>query len=175
MNLSSPINFSHVHFNNTNSGKREYDPDNILISKTNEILSTWYHENDGDQILTKELIQDLRKRASVECGSRQANTENCTVEYCLYNIKEDPCEHENIAHENPDIVQQMKALLQSYKMEMIPVQLSPYEEASNPMYWGGYWCPWKEHTIKLYVNEAIVILAGSLCVLMFLNYTVFKK
>jgi len=64
----------------------------------------------------------------IECGPIPANASmNCDPEMkpCLYHIPSDPCEFHNIADQNPDIVQELMALMSKYNATMVPLLNSP--------------------------------------------------
>lgn len=81
----------------------------------------------------------------IECGPIPANASmNCDPKKkpCLYHIPSDPCEFHNIADENPDIVQELMALMSKYYASMVPPLNSPQDPAGNPRNNGGAWQPW---------------------------------
>nr|XP_037284936.1 arylsulfatase B-like [Rhipicephalus microplus] len=83
---------------------------------------------------------------SVNCGKQNSSKASCdsTVAPCLYDINRDPCEYNDIAFENPEIVQKLQARISSYKKEAVkPSNLDP-DSSSFPYNHGGAWVSWKD-------------------------------
>ncbi|XP_057307731.1 arylsulfatase B-like isoform X1 [Hydractinia symbiolongicarpus] len=83
--------------------------------------------------------------ASVQCGKAPVNVTHCTRKhgYCLFNIKEDPCEYHDLSKEYPDIFKQMLARLDEYRMTMVPPRNNKtVDPLSNPKLHNGVWKPW---------------------------------
>ena len=81
----------------------------------------------------------------VDCGPKPFNAStNCDprVYPCLYHIPSDPCEYNNIAAENKDLVIQMLVRVDQYSMTMVPPLNTPVDPAGNPKYHNGTWVPW---------------------------------
>lgn len=81
----------------------------------------------------------------IECGPIPVNAStNCDPEKkpCLYHIPSDPCEFHNIADQNPDIVQELMALMSKYNATMVPPLNSSQDPAGNPRNNNGAWQPW---------------------------------
>ena len=53
----------------------------------------------------------------------------------------DPFEHNNIAEENPSIVDELMNKLEEYKKTMIPPNVEPETEKGNPKYFNGTYSP----------------------------------
>ena len=60
----------------------------------------------------------------------------------LFNIEEDPYEHQNLASANPSIVEDLLSRLAEYNATAVPVRYPPNDPLSNPKYNNGYWGPW---------------------------------
>ena len=61
----------------------------------------------------------------------------------LFDVVNDPFETNNIAAQNPTIVQQLLAKLMAFNATKIPQSNSPQDPASNPAKFGGVWTPWR--------------------------------
>lgn len=75
----------------------------------------------------------------------------------LYNITDDPCEYNNVADENKDIVQQMYQLLVKYNStQATPLQAlnEAVPNESNPINFGGFWTPFRNSS---YQNQNITV------------------
>jgi len=60
-------------------------------------------------------------------------------EIYLFNLKEDPYEHNNLAADNPDLVEELKARLAEYEATMIPPDTADEIAEGNPSNFGGAW------------------------------------
>ncbi|XP_050411464.2 arylsulfatase B [Patella vulgata] len=59
----------------------------------------------------------------------------------LYDLIEDPGEHNNLVDELPDVVNRLKARLDYYKSTAIPARFPPNTPAGDPNNFGGVWGP----------------------------------
>ncbi|XP_067670409.1 arylsulfatase B-like [Haliotis asinina] len=59
----------------------------------------------------------------------------------LFNIREDPTEHNNIAQKMPDMVAKVRARVEEYKKTMVPSNYPDGDPASDPSNFGGVWSP----------------------------------
>ncbi|XP_067658130.1 arylsulfatase B-like [Haliotis asinina] len=59
----------------------------------------------------------------------------------LYNIREDPTEHHDLAAQMPDIVDKLRARIEDYRKQMVPALYPPNDPASNPKNFGNAWSP----------------------------------
>ncbi|KAK3762417.1 hypothetical protein RRG08_061667 [Elysia crispata] len=83
---------------------------------------------------------------TVDCGPKPKNAStNCNpmVYPCLYHIPLDPCEYNNIAQNNSEIVVTMLKRLSEYAAYMVPPANKPYDPQGNPRFHDGAWVPWK--------------------------------
>ncbi|KAL4235320.1 hypothetical protein ACF0H5_006955 [Mactra antiquata] len=81
----------------------------------------------------------------VYCGEKPANAStNCDPRIfpCLYNIAKDPCEYNNIAADNKDLVIHMMVKVMQYGNTMVPPLYTPFDPAGDPKYHDGAWVPW---------------------------------
>ena len=82
----------------------------------------------------------------VDCGEKPANASwNCVLNEapCLYNIMEDPCEYNNIAHQRPDILRAAMDRLNAYNVSMVAMKNKPIDPTGLPGN-NGFWAfkPW---------------------------------
>ncbi|XP_071100463.1 arylsulfatase B-like [Haliotis cracherodii] len=59
----------------------------------------------------------------------------------LYNIREDPTEHNDLAAQMPDIVDKLRARFDDYRKQMVPALFPDGDPASNPKNFGNAWSP----------------------------------
>jgi len=83
---------------------------------------------------------------TVKCAERNESLIACnhTTSPCLFNVIEDPCEFNNIAEENPQLLKSMmKKMLDFAQVSQAP-RNCPTEKRSAPVYHGRAWVPWIE-------------------------------
>ncbi|XP_078610731.1 arylsulfatase B-like [Branchiostoma floridae x Branchiostoma japonicum] len=59
----------------------------------------------------------------------------------LFNLKDDPTEHHNLADSMPDKLKEMQAKLEEYRKTLVPAIFPPMDPKSFPAEWGGAWSP----------------------------------
>ncbi|XP_046374479.1 arylsulfatase B-like isoform X1 [Haliotis rufescens] len=59
----------------------------------------------------------------------------------LFNIREDPTEHNDLAQKTPDMVAKLRARFEEYKKTMVPANYPNPDPASDPRKYGGVWSP----------------------------------
>ncbi|XP_053378601.1 arylsulfatase I-like [Mercenaria mercenaria] len=59
----------------------------------------------------------------------------------LYNLKNDPTEHEDVSKLHPDVVNQLKAKLDEYRKSYVEPKTYAYDPRSDPQKFGGFWTP----------------------------------
>lgn len=82
----------------------------------------------------------------VKCGPKPANAStNCkpTKAPCLYNIREDPCEYNNIADSHPEMLKFLLQRLAFYNATQVPPANKPADPKANPKYYGYIWTWWQ--------------------------------
>lgn len=84
------------------------------------------------------------KNAVVTCGPPPAEPTKCGVKDgpCLFNIQEDPCEYNNMAEKEKDVLNMMLQLLEKYKATMAPIRNKPYDKNADPKLHDGVWTAW---------------------------------
>ena len=86
---------------------------------------------------------------TVKCNAEipMANITNCKSNtkygYCLFNLKEDPCEINNLSEIYPEVLQKLKSRLDYYRATMVPPLINKTNDPlSNPKLHHGVWEPW---------------------------------
>eukprot|EP00058_Branchiostoma_floridae_P001619 XP_002587107.1 hypothetical protein BRAFLDRAFT_102624 [Branchiostoma floridae] len=59
----------------------------------------------------------------------------------LFNLKDDPTEHHNLADSMPDKLKEMQAKLDGYRKTLVPAINPKSDPKSDPKNWGGAWSP----------------------------------
>lgn len=61
----------------------------------------------------------------------------------LFNITEDPNEHDDVSGTYQHVVINMLELLAQYNKTAVPCRYPAMDSKANPKYHGGYWGPWE--------------------------------
>jgi arylsulfatase A-like enzyme len=59
----------------------------------------------------------------------------------LYNLKDDPTEHNDLSKEHPDVVINLKAKLDEYRKAYVKPNDPKNDDKADPKYHGGHWMP----------------------------------
>lgn len=85
-----------------------------------------------------------RNRATVECGLEgEGNFVRGKPPY-LFDLEKDPCELNNLADSEPEILQQLMEKLANYSATQATPLNRPDDPRSYPEYNGGLWQPWDD-------------------------------
>lgn len=109
------------------SGTSNYTspPQNNLLFKPEARLS-------GEPITIKCSLMPLN--LSKECKPQKAP--------CLFNLRKDPCEYQNIAYDDPQTVNTLQERLIQFSLSMIPPGNKQADPKGDPQLHGGVWKPW---------------------------------
>ena len=99
-----------------------------------------YDDDDGNDKKKKTTTTIERKRSKHK--SCLAVGQNNDQQFCLFDIKNDPCEKRNIAQANPMMVKKLFALYQYYNQTYARPVNKPSDNRANPALHGGWWSPW---------------------------------
>ena len=80
----------------------------------------------------------------VKCGEMKSPCTITADKICLFNIKDDPCEYNNLAKQMPEMVNQLMKMVESINKTAVPPGNVPADPQSNPALHGYYWGPWIE-------------------------------
>ncbi|XP_005101283.1 arylsulfatase I [Aplysia californica] len=121
-----------------------FDPQLVPSSHKGQEQEDEYKNTVGDmhmRVDDERLLEPIK----VKCGLKPANAStNCdpVKKACLYNLRDDPCEFENLALALPDVVERLEARVAMYRKTMIPPGNKPIDPRGNPQLHGGVWVPW---------------------------------
>ena len=117
-------------------GDLDLDDESVLkyesqsMSRSDQMKKNYFHGN---------------QPVKIDCGPKPSNAStNCDPRKspCLYHIPSDPCEYNNIAAQNQDLVIQLLTKLMKYEDKMVPPLNNAVDPAGNPKYHNGAWVPW---------------------------------
>ncbi|XP_035208017.1 arylsulfatase I-like, partial [Stegodyphus dumicola] len=81
---------------------------------------------------------------SIYCTIKENSTEGLGQIYRLYNLKDDPTEHYNLAQKHPKVVHRLKRRLDKLKTRAVPADDPSSDEKGEPKFWRGSfsygWC-----------------------------------
>ncbi len=80
----------------------------------------------------------------------------------LFDVVNDPWEHDNVATAHPDIVATIMAKLQAYNATRVPQQHSASDPASSPASHGGVWTPWRGNPAPSACDPNTTVPGGAL-------------
>jgi arylsulfatase A-like enzyme len=97
--------------------------------------------------LNDQRIRNIRAGLKVTCTNKVV-TCNVLAAPCLFNIRNDPCERENLADDPnyADIFEDMQNKLSKRVADVAPALNQPTDPLSNPAYHNGIWTWWQENT-----------------------------
>ncbi|XP_059472307.1 arylsulfatase B [Neocloeon triangulifer] len=97
-------------------------------------------------------IETMRQKSQIYCSKKNnlnvSESRRCRPEWgeiCLFNLDDDPCELNNLAKEQPNIVKEMLELLQKFNDTLVPPRNQPRDPASNPKCWDNVWLNWMDY------------------------------
>ena len=83
------------------------------------------------------------KPIPTDCGHIMKTECNPKETPCLFDLRSDPCEHNNIFKERPDIVKRMLNLLSEFNSTAVKVLNRGSDQRANPKYHNNFWSSWK--------------------------------
>lgn len=101
----------------------------------------------AEKTLTDDDLADLR--SGISCGD-QAEGKSCDPlkAPCVFNVFSDPCEMNNLAEENQELVRELQAAVDKWRLKMVPVNNRPSDPAANPKFHNGTWTYWKSEELE---------------------------
>ncbi|XP_054721614.1 arylsulfatase B-like [Uloborus diversus] len=132
-----------------NYGKKSFDhfcSPPINFQKNSQKTGKYIRTCDEKHDKFEENIGNCICPVIVDCGCNVFRECNLDLEACLFNVEEDPCEYNNIAAFEPEIVAELKETLEYYRLKSVPIANQPIDSCANPKYHGYSWVPWKSKT-----------------------------
>lgn len=81
----------------------------------------------------------------MDCGEKPENVSSCKPpKFCVFNLKDDPCEYHDLSEKRPDILKYLMEKLNGYRASMVPSRHNfTIDPLANPKLHNGVWEPWK--------------------------------
>lgn len=97
----------------------------------------------------KNKILALRNQATLTCRS-DIIKKNCDSvnEPCLFNIKEDPCEINNLAEVFPDKLNELLEKIKRINKYALPPSNQPIDHRADPRYWSNTWTNFGDFSVR---------------------------
>lgn len=95
-----------------------------------------------DNALTRNLVQNLRKNATVKCRNFESPC-NPLKSPCLFDILEDPCEQNNLAETNIEILTKLMDHLQFHSTKSVPPLYKTRDPNCDPVKFNFTWNWWE--------------------------------
>ncbi|XP_026467511.1 arylsulfatase B-like [Ctenocephalides felis] len=117
------------------AGRNEsYNIQRVLNSKSGKALAKLGNTP------TEEKIKELRNEADVKCVKPDIFTPCKILEGpCLFDLEADPCEYNNLAESEPELLHKMLKLLDKYNATAVPRGNLPDDPRSDPSLWDHTW------------------------------------
>ena len=97
-----------------------------------------------------QLHQDAAGKWAFRSYEMPLEEETCENTTCLFNLRQDPFERNNVAAAHPDIVARLMARIDEYNRTLVPNQNQPFDLASCPENFPTHmWTPWLNSTPPL--------------------------
>lgn len=120
------------------------DPMSYAINVLNSTTSRAIISTQKKHRLTVEKILELRQQAKVNCGNGvKKNLCDLTKAPCLFNIKDDPCEENNLATEKRVVYNFMLKRYKEVERSAVPSRRRPSDPASDPKFFDYNWQWWQ--------------------------------
>ncbi|XP_055385578.1 arylsulfatase B-like [Condylostylus longicornis] len=143
----------------------------ILNSEISMLLQSKNHTLDEESIL------NLREKSIVNCkdirDSEKIHKYKCNpmFEECLFNIQQDPCEHFNLASENPGILHDMRIDIEHFRETAVkPARKKSKSLDCDPKLYNGTWTWWKDINSGRRINSNSVLVVIFCSIIGILSY-----
>ncbi|KAL5005483.1 hypothetical protein ScPMuIL_018939 [Solemya velum] len=108
----------------------------LIVGNPGE-YSDWYKpEKVADHVTGENLYSE-----SILCREEACVANESLSVLRLYNLKDDPTEHFNIATALPDVVEKLLARMEYYHKQLVPAKYPPVSPSSNPKHFNNTWSP----------------------------------
>ncbi|KAH0535787.1 arylsulfatase B [Cotesia glomerata] len=94
------------------------------------------------------LIINLREESRVQCGKKNTTLAKCRplVKPCLFNIRSDPCEFNNLAEADNEMLVNLMDVLNKVNKTAVPPKKVDSDPRSKPSLWDHTWTNFGDYT-----------------------------
>lgn len=117
----------------------EIPPYNLTAIFTSDVNSAV--KNSLKISLTETQIKKLRSKTDLAWCRNDDPVISC-IDGCLFDLKNDPCETNNIINRYPKIAEILFKQIDKFYTEMIPQKIPVVDLRANPLNYNGTWCTW---------------------------------
>ncbi|XP_053671026.1 arylsulfatase B-like [Anopheles nili] len=116
--------------------------------------------------LHKSQVQQLRSAASIKCPE-SINEIPCEPlkQPCLFNILDDPCERRNLAHEHPEILNDLQSDVLLYKSQSARPRNQPADARSDPALYNFTWTWWQDEIDAQFSSHYLLFIVAAVEIL----------
>ncbi|KAK3756617.1 hypothetical protein RRG08_045129 [Elysia crispata] len=115
-----------------------------LIEGYPGLYQGWYKPDSVDQgveISAGQLANMTLDTPAVQELMRSGQPQSLAKNHYLFNLKDDPTEHNNLYDKLPEVVQQLQERLAEQRKRYVPPNFPPNSPKANPKHFGGVWSP----------------------------------
>ncbi|XP_015593015.1 arylsulfatase B [Cephus cinctus] len=101
--------------------------------------------------LTSTNIRKLQREVQVNCIWQNRSSSNCNplVSSCLFNIEDDPCEQNNVASQNPQIVEELRKQILRWNATAVPPGNLIWDPRADPALWDHTWNNFGDYSVEI--------------------------
>lgn len=133
--------------------------------------------------LSFEQILERQKASEVDCRLDFNHETECDplVKPCLFNLLDDPCEYNNLADQNSNILNRLLSKLKEYRDTALPTRNQGPDYNANPIFYNNTWTYWQEmdekppHAKNYPELPILLVLSVSGIVLLVIFYSIITQ
>ncbi|XP_076235831.1 arylsulfatase B [Calliopsis andreniformis] len=103
---------------------------------------------------SSDTVRRLREEATIKCSPKIDSLPPCQPleEACLFNVRQDPCEYNNLMKEFPTIANMLKEELERLNATAVQPGNRPWDSRANPKFWDHTWTNFGDYLNTLQIN-----------------------
>jgi hypothetical protein len=136
---------------NSSAYSSSYDSETDSANQTLERLEKLQEERINSVV--SKVLSDLKRYPNydifnetlINCGidAKNKSTEcDLSNNLCLYDLRSDPCEYNNLAPNEPKIVEQLWSKVLDFNKTAVEPKIKPIDPKANPIYHNNVWDNW---------------------------------
>ncbi|XP_062562924.1 arylsulfatase B-like isoform X3 [Armigeres subalbatus] len=120
-------------------------------------------------------VARLRREAAVECGDLSEAKDCKPMESaCLFNLLDDPCERNNVASENLDILEELREEVEQYRQMAVEPRNKPADSRADPGFYNNTWTWWLDEIdsrSNMYLFPVLIIVISIVMIALIILIT----